>query len=148
MNKNIKIFPMTSDDLNKIKDELIKNFDEFWSYGILEAEIANINSKYIIAKHCNEIVGFAGYTKIFDEANIMNIVTRKDKRNQGIASCLLENLILIAKDDLMSSITLEVNKNNLTAIHIYKKFNFKETGLRKKYYDNKDDALIMTLYLK
>ena len=30
----------------------------------------------------------------------------------------------------------------------YKKFNFKETGLRKKYYDNKDDALIMTLYLK
>ena len=48
----------------------------------------------------------------------------------------------------MSSITLEVNTNNLTAIHIYKKFNFKETGLRKKYYDNKDDALIMTLYLK
>ena len=81
-------------------------------------------------------------------ANIMNIVTRKDRRNQGIASCLLENLILIAKDDLMSSITLEVNTNNLTAIHIYKKFNFKETGLRKKYYDNKDDALIMTLYLK
>ena len=27
MNKNIKIFPMTSDDLNKIKDELIKNLE-------------------------------------------------------------------------------------------------------------------------
>lgn len=145
--KNLTICPMTFDDLESIKDELNEKFDEFWTYGILKSEIANINSKYIVAKFQNEIVGFAGFSLVIDESNLMNIVTKKEKRNLGIASCLLENLISIAKEKKANSITLEVNINNLPAIHLYKKFNFKEVGCRKKYYNNTDDALIMTLYL-
>lgn len=48
--------------------------------------------------------------------------------------------------ELSTSITLEVNENNLPAIHLYEKFNFKRLGLRKKYYNNTDNAVIMTLY--
>lgn len=143
----IKIFPMTLEDLEQIKEELEEKFDKFWTYGILKSEIANINSKYIIAKYKEEIVGFAGITLILDEANIMNIVTKKEKRNQGIGTILLENLIKLSKELNAKSITLEVNINNNDAINLYKKFEFAEVGLRKKYYNNIDDALIMTLYL-
>lgn len=144
MENNIEILPMNMEDLEVIKYDLEEKFDKFWTYGILKSEIANINSRYIVAKCKNEIVGFAGISLIVDEANIMNIVIKKEKRKQGIGSLLLEKLISISKELKAISITLEVNCNNLPAINLYKKFDFQEVGLRKKYYNNTDDALIMT----
>ena len=144
MENNIEILPMTMEDLEVIKYDLEEKFDKFWTYGILKSEIANINSRYIVAKCKNEIVGFAGISLIVDEANIMNIVIKKEKRKKGIGSLLLEKLISISKELKAISITLEVNCNNLPAINLYKKFDFQEVGLRKKYYNNTDDALIMT----
>ena len=47
----------------------------------------------------------------------------------------------------MKTITLEVNENNIPAINLYKKFNFEQVGLRKKYYNNADAAILMTLCL-
>lgn len=45
-----------------------------------------------------------------------------------------------------SLITLEVNENNLPAIHLYEKYNFINLGIRPRYYDNKYAAYIMTKY--
>ena len=36
-----------------------------------------------------------------------------------------------------------VNINNIPAIKLYEKYNFIKVGIRKKYYNNEDDALIM-----
>ena len=74
----------------------------------------------------------------------MNIVVKKEKRGKKIGKLLLENLIKISKDVKAKSITLEVNMKNEVAINLYKKFEFNEVGIRKKYYNNVDDALIMT----
>lgn len=47
---------------------------------------------------------------------------------RGIATQALRHIIDIARDDLkLSNILLEVNKNNLAAIRVYKKCGFKET---------------------
>ncbi len=142
---NIEISQMKISDLETIKNNLQKDFDNFWNYEILKEEIVNTNSSYFVAKSSNEILGFAGMKKILDEANIMNIVTRKDYRNQGIASLLLKELIEFSKKSC-SSITLEVNENNKIAIHLYEKFGFSNVGIRKKYYNGVDNAIIMTLY--
>ena len=135
--ENIKILPMTLDDLEGIKTELEEKYDKFWTYGILKSEIANINSRYIVAKDKDGIIGFAGIRIILDEAHLMNIVVKKEKRGKKIGKLLLENLIKISKD-------VEVNMKNEVAINLYKKFEFNEVGIRKKYYNNVDDALIMT----
>ena len=58
-------------------------------------------------------------------------------------SFLLENLISFAKKLNIKVITLEVNECNLSAIKLYNKFNFNKVGVRKKYYDGKDTAIIM-----
>ena len=142
--ENIKILPMTLDDLEGIKTELEEKYDKFWTYGILKSEIANINSRYIVAKDKDGIIGFAGIRFILDEAHLMNIVVKKEKRGKKIGNLLLENLIKISKDAKAKSITLEVNIKNKVAINLYKKFEFNEVGIRKKYYNNVDDALIMT----
>lgn len=141
-----KIEKMNLKDLESIKDILSSEFDDFWNYLILKEELESINSNYIVAKLDSEIVGFAGIKIVLDEADIMNIVTKKSFRNQGVGSLLLENLISFCKDINLASLSLEVNEDNKSAIHLYEKFNFKKVGIRKKYYDNKN-GIIMTLYL-
>lgn len=140
----ISIEKMTFDDVSLIKPLFHSNFDNFWSIDILKDDLNNCNSKYFVAKINNEIVGFAGIKVIFDEADIMNIAVKIDKRNLGIGSLLLEKLISTANDLGCEIITLEVNENNYSAIHLYEKYNFKRIGLRKKYYNNTDNAIIMT----
>ena len=141
---DIEISQMLLSDLETIKDYLISDFDDFWNYNILKEELISENSKYIVAiLNKTEIVGFAGIKIIFDEADIMNIVTKKTYRNVGIGSSLLERLIVISKNLKLSSITLEVNEENISAIHMYKKFGFKSLGIRKNYYKDKN-GIIMT----
>ena len=136
---------MNLQDLENIKDCLLTDFDNFWSYNILKQELENGKSKYFVAKQENEIVGFAGILLIIDQVNIMNIVVKKDKRNFGIGSLLLEEIIRYSKIHNATSITLEVNEKNIPAIKLYEKYGFKQVGLRKKYYNNEDNAILMDL---
>lgn len=142
---NLKLSKMSIEDLNSIKNILASEFDNFWSYDVLEKELECYNSYVIVAKvDENTIVGFAGLKVILDEADIMNIVVKKDFRHNGIGSVLLENLINYSKDLNLKTITLEVNENNLSAIRLYDKFSFDKLGIRKNYYDGKSDAIIMS----
>lgn len=139
------ISEMNLQDLENIKDCLLTDFDDFWSYNILKHELENGKSKYFVVKQENEIVGFAGILLIIDEVNIMNIVVKKDRRNLGIGSLLLEKIIDFSKIHNATSITLEVNEKNIPAIKLYKKYGFKQVGLRRKYYNNEDNAILMDL---
>lgn len=144
---NIQISLMETCDLQYLKTTLNEQFDDFWTYSILEKEFFNPDTTYIVAKQNEKLVGFAGILTIIDEADIMNIVTRKDKRKLGIGSMLLSKLIELSKNKKMKSITLEVNEHNIPAIKLYEKYNFEKVGIRKKYYNNTDSAILMTLYL-
>lgn len=143
----IKIEKIHLNHLNELQEILISDFDDFWSFSTLKEEVENENSSYIIGKINNEIIGFAGLKKIFDQADIMNIVIKKTYRNQGIGTLLLENLILLAKDLNISTLFLEVNEQNKPAIHLYEKLGFKKLGVRKKYYNN-NNGIIMKKNLK
>lgn len=143
----IEMHTMKLSDLEEIKNILQTDFDDFWNFEIFKEELVNNNSSYLVLRYDNEIVCFGGIKIILDEANIMDIVTRKDKRNQGFARFVLNELINISKEQNCTSITLEVNENNLPAIHLYELFDFKEVGRRKNYYKNGDTAILMTLKL-
>ena len=144
---NLKIYKMTLSELEELSSILASDFDDFWSYSILKDEINSENSYYIVAKLENEIVGFAGIKVLLDEADIMNIVTKKSYRNKGIGSILLQNLIDLSYNLNLKQITLEVNASNLSAISLYKKFDFEKIGLRKNYYNNQN-AIIMSKLLR
>lgn len=140
----IEISTMMLNDLEQIKENLQTDFDDFWNFEIFKEELTNNNSMYLVLRYENEIVSFGGVKIILDEADIMNIVTKKDKRNQGFAKFLLNELITIAEEQNCKTITLEVDENNLPAIKLYKDFEFKEVGKRKNYYKNGNTAILMT----
>lgn len=141
---NIKISAMTLPDLDSISDILTCEFDDFWNYNLFKSELENKNSMYIVAKLNNQIVGFAGIWLSVDDIHITNIVVKKNCRNQKIGSLMLNNLIKLCENRTQKSITLEVNSNNIPAQKLYQKFGFKNVGIRKKYYNNTEDAIIMT----
>ena len=140
---NIEVKLMTLDDLETIKDILASDFDEFWNYNVFKEELQSENSKYLVAKLNNEIIGFAGIKIIIDKADIMNIVTKKTYRNQGIGTLLLNEIISLCQKLNLSSISLEVNEINKSAIHIYENMSFEKVDTRKKYY-NSSNAILMS----
>lgn len=136
---------MDLNDLNIISPILQSDFDDFWNENILKSELENENSYYVVAKQNDKIVGFGGLWKSIDDIHITNIVTKKILRNKGIGKAILNELINQAENFGYNIITLEVNENNLPAISLYKKFGFKEVGIRKRYYNNTHNAIIMNL---
>lgn len=144
---HIEIRSMTLSDLESIQDVLTKDFDDFWNFDIFREELAHTNSSYLVMCYENQVIGFAGFKKILEEAEIMNIVIAKAYRQKGLSRLLLNALLEYAQDLGCISVYLEVNSTNVVAISLYQSCGFCQTGLRKKYYHGKDDAMIMHRYL-
>lgn len=135
---------MTLDDFEIIKDRLQEEFDEFWTPGVLFSELKNENTKYIVLKENNNIVGFAGIWITPDTVELNNIVIKKDSRGKGYSKILLEKLIEISEETSREIFTLEVSEENIVAINLYKMYGFEKVGLRKNYYEGKYDAILMS----
>lgn len=117
-----------------------------WTLDSITNELNNPLAKYIIAEdlETNEVIGFVGIWIIAGEGDITNIAVNPKYRKHGVASNLLLNLLDICKSLNCNDITLEVRESNIPAQNLYKKFDFKEEGIRKGYYsDNGENAIIM-----
>ncbi len=140
---NLQILKMNNEHL-KILTQNLQEYDEFWNTKILEDEFLNENSEYFVLVDNDEIRGFAGLWFNIDEAHIMNIAINRHYRRKHYGTNLLQYLIFYAQKQKKKCITLEVNEDNIPAIELYKKEKFEEVGRRKKYYNGKFDAIIMT----
>lgn len=141
---NLKICNMILEDYEQIKDNLISDFDDFWTPSILKSELMGENKTYIVAKQENNIVGFAGMMANYLDIEIMNIVVKKSERGKGIGKFLLDKLIEIAKNNQFENIILEVNENNIIAKKMYENAGFMQIGMRKKYYQSTENAILMS----
>lgn len=90
------------------------------------------------------IIGFAGLWLMVDEAHVTTIASHPDYRGRGVGELMLSGLIDISYEIGARVVTLEVRVSNVVAQNLYRKYNFREAGVRKRYYsDNHEDALIM-----
>jgi len=123
-NKNNKLDNYTSDIL--FIEELYKDLNN------------NPFGKYLLFVENNEIIGYLYYSDIYDRIEINQIEVKNIHRKSGKATQLMHKLI----DNTNKSITLEVNKNNIPAINLYKKFDFNEVAIRRGYYNGIDGILM------
>lgn len=90
------------------------------------------------------IIGFAGLWLMVDEAHITTIAMHPQFRRLGLGEFMLSSLIDIAYSISAKWVTLEVRVSNFQAQSLYRKYGFREAGMRHRYYsDNQEDALIM-----
>ncbi len=91
------------------------------------------------------IVGYAGMWIMIDEAHITTIAVRHDWRRHGFGELLLASLIESASELAAHRMTLEVRVSNEAAQSLYRKYGFRQEGIRPRYYsDDNEDAYIMT----
>ena len=93
----------------------------------------------------DHVRGFVGIWFLADEVHITGIATRQEYQRQGIGELLLIGTVELAAQRGSRAVTLEVRVSNDVAQALYRKYGFKEVGVRKRYYsDNAEDAVLMT----
>lgn len=102
------------------------------------ADIANFIESPISVCNVARIGGdIAGYIIIYGD-DMISIAVREDCRRSGVGSYLLKS-VLSEKSELF----LEVRESNAQAISFYKNHGFTSVGIRKKYYPDGENAIIM-----
>ncbi|PZD95640.1 ribosomal-protein-alanine N-acetyltransferase [Paenibacillus sambharensis] len=136
---------MELDDIPAITGIERESFTAPWSPEAFLNELKhNHFARYIVMELDGRIIGYGGMWTIIDEAHITNIAIREAYRGRGLGNLLMKELLRTAVQYGSRAITLEVRVSNEPAQNLYRKFGFKPSGLRPRYYtDNQEDALIM-----
>lgn len=140
---NFEICPLKKEYIYDIYYISTLCFPKPWLPETFEKEYNNDIARYIVAISDNKVIGYAGVWFVVDEGHITNIAVHPDYRRYHVGSSILKKLIDLCKNDNITSMMLEVRKSNIPAQKLYTNFGFCCEGIRKKYYDNIEDALIM-----
>ena len=118
-----------------------------WSDRGFRNEIDHRHGLFLVALEGGEVVGYGGVWLVIDEAHIVNVAVREDRRRRGIAREIVRRLLDGSRETGMKSASLEVRAGNAGAIALYEALGFVTTNTRKRYYpDNREDALVMWLF--
>lgn len=93
------------------------------------------------SKH--HVVGFICFRNVTEESELLKICVHPDYRQLGIGKKLMQFYIDFGRQSGVRSFHLEVNPSNQPAIHLYQSFSYQPSGMRKKFYQRKFDALLM-----
>ena len=122
-------------------------FENFWSFKTISDTFLQDNFIGFVAVENGKIIGFIATVWCVDECEIELIAVKKEYRNRLIATSLLNTAIEKFKEMKIIKLFLEVRRSNEVAQSFYEKQGFTYVGVRKNYYNNQEDALIMTKLL-
>lgn len=140
---SVSISALTPEDLDAVVAVEGESFAEPWSQDLFDGEIAKDNRSYVVAKDVRGVVcGYGGVMVIGEDAHIVTLAVAPAHRERGLGSRLLMRLIEDASRRGAHHLTLEVRDSNIAAQELYRKFGFRQAGVRKRYYRT-EDAVIM-----
>lgn len=130
-----------------IKELNKNNIEEIDDTFINKTEMANEFknnpfAKILILEEDKEIIGYLYYSDIYDRLEINQFEIKEKYRNNGKGKYLLQYLI----DKEKKNITLEVKKDNISAIKVYESKGFQNKAVRKGYYNGIDGLLMERKY--
>lgn len=137
----VKIRTLEKQDIDKVVYLETTFLGETLGKEILESELDSKITKFYVAAINNEVVGYIGRYEYVGEVEILNFVVDEDYQRQGIGQMLFDKMLNEIKE--INKITLEVRRSNQKAINFYYKNGFKEIHVRKNYYKNGEDALVL-----
>ncbi len=117
-----------------------------WSQGVFESEIDQMRAgsrHYVVARRGRHIAGYAGLWFSAGEAHVTNVAVDPTARRSGIATRLLLALAEEARRRECTAWTLEVRVSSTGAQELYRRFGFVPAGVRPRYYENTEDAIVM-----
>lgn len=119
-----------------------------WTVGLFEGEfdVAPETRTWWVAVRDMAVVGFAGAMYVEDEAHVMNVAVAPAMRRRGIARRLFAALLADAAERGARHLTLEVRTSNVAARQLYQQFGLAPAGVRRGYYPDGEDALVLWVH--
>jgi len=144
--KEILVRPMQEEDLQAVQVIEEASFPFSWPANSFLNEIRdNQVACYLVAQREGIILGYCGVWIIIDEGHITTMAVHPDYRGKKIGKLLMWYMMDECLKRGVRWSTLEVRKNGDVAQKLYLSFGFSVVGERKEYYQNGDDALIMSV---
>lgn len=140
----IRIRKAFAPDLPEVMAIEQNSFNSPWNMDFFRHELINPVAFFYIIEVGVKLAGYIIIWIFKDEAHIANLAIHPEYRKKGYGEYILKWSLEFARNRQAATVTLEVNENNLAARNLYEKFGFRMVGKREKYYENKDDALILT----
>ncbi len=140
----VTVRPLRPSDLDAVERIERGSYPTPWSRSMFAGELAKPSSVCLGAFQGEDMLGYLIVARYVDAWHVMNVAVDEGFRGRGIARGMLERLFELTIGDVERGYTLEVRVSNETAIDLYQRLGFVETGVRRGYYtDNREDALIM-----
>ncbi len=145
-NHNFSIKVMSLADIDQVFEIHQKAFGQtIWSRDALVNELNMNYAIYYVAYRGNKILGFVGTWFVVDEMQIHSLAVDENFRGKKIAESLIAVCMDTALENNTSRAILDVRESNIPAQNLYKKLGFKQVGIRKQYYPDKENALLLSV---
>lgn len=143
---DLVIVPMRRAHIRKIMPIEQQVYPRPWTAQVFVEELEQVRAgkrHYLVGTIGEELVGYGGLLFVENDAHVTNVAVHPMWRSRGIATELLLDLAWEANRRGCEAMTLEVRHTNISAQQLYRRFGFVPAGVRKKYYENRDDAIVM-----
>lgn len=118
-------------------------FGDPWTEDMVRSDLEAPISTYVIAEADGEVLGYIGYWKVLDECQINNVGVVPWMQRQGLGHMILSHVLKTTEEEGVKVWLLEVRAGNDPAINLYLKHGFKSIGIRRGYYEDGEDAVVM-----
>ena len=140
----ISVRPLCEADLETVLDIESASFSRPWTRRHFLDEIDSPFGLPLVALTSeSRVAGYLCLKLVLDEAEILDVAVCPSQRGRGVGQSLVEHALRLCQGSNVAQLALEVRVDNQAAIALYRRLGFRETGLRKGYYEDGTDALLM-----
>ena len=139
----IRIDTLKKEHIESVVEIEEKHLEETLGFEMLQSELHNKYAHFFVALDDNLVIGYIGAWIIEGTTDMINFVVDRKYQHQGIGQLLMYEIIKQSINENSKEILLEVREKNNQAINFYLKQGLKQIAVRKEYYKNKDNALIL-----
>ena len=134
---------LKEEDILKIVELENSTLNTSLGYDMLKSSLENEMAYFFVLEEEDNILGYISTMFDGEIVEILNFCVDKNYQHMGLGTKILSFLDNYFYTLKAKSMILEVRDKNINAIKIYEKFGFKRIHVRKNYYSNGDDALIL-----
>ncbi len=142
-----RIRKMNVFDIEEVVKQELRVFNSTLGFQMLYNELTtNKFAKYFILEEDDFIIGYIGTWMASPNGQIINFYIIPEYQGKGYGKLFLSNILEEFKINNIEVISLEVRLSNIRAQNLYEKLGFKKGLIRKNYYPDNEDAIIMIKY--
>ena len=114
-----------------------------WSEASLRDELEGPFRRAVVLVAAEEVLGYAVTLLAGDVVDLQRIAVRPDRQRRGLAGLLLADALAAARAGGAERMLLEVSAANEAAVAFYAAQGFTRIDVRRRYYRDGSDALVL-----